>query len=103
MARTLTQGEIDTYHDQGYLVLPDVVPTEILNASIAETARLVAVARTLTEPTPMLDLDPSHTPEKPRVRRIKSPHEHSEFFRSLAAPGDPRPARPADAVGRSHP
>jgi ectoine hydroxylase-related dioxygenase (phytanoyl-CoA dioxygenase family) len=35
----------------------------------------------------MLDLDPTHTPERPRVRRIKSPHEHSEHLKALA--GDP--------------
>jgi ectoine hydroxylase-related dioxygenase (phytanoyl-CoA dioxygenase family) len=85
MGRTLTQDEIDFYDEQGYLVLRDVVPNEVLQASVAETERLVAVASTLTEPTPMLDLDPNHTPKKPRVRRIKSPHEHSEYFQGLAA------------------
>ncbi len=85
MGRTLTQDEIDFYDEQGYLVLRDVVPNEVLQASVAETERLVAVASTLTEAIPMLDLDPSHTPEKPRVRRIKSPHEHSEYFQRLAA------------------
>jgi len=85
MPRTLTQVEIDFYNEQGYLVLHDVVPQEILRASIAETERLVAVSSTLTGPISMLDLDPSHAPEMPRVRRIKSPHEHSEYFRGLAA------------------
>ena len=84
MPRTLTQEEVDRYYEQGYLVLHDVIPQEILDAARAETDRMVAVASTLTEAIPMLDLDPSHTPEKPRVRRIKSPHEHSEYFRALA-------------------
>jgi ectoine hydroxylase-related dioxygenase (phytanoyl-CoA dioxygenase family) len=87
MPRTLTQDEIDFYNEQGYLVLKDVIPADVLNAASEETERMVSVAKTLTEAIPMLDLDPSHTPEKPRVRRIKSPHEHSEHFRALA--GDP--------------
>jgi ectoine hydroxylase-related dioxygenase (phytanoyl-CoA dioxygenase family) len=84
MPRTLTQEEVDRYYEQGYLVLHDAIPQDILDAAVAETERMVAVASTITEAIPMLDLDPSHTPENPRVRRIKSPHEHSEYFRALA-------------------
>ena len=85
MPRTLTQEELAHYDEHGYVVIRDAVPAEMLRAASAETDRMVAVAATLTEAIPMLDLDPSHTPEKPRVRRIKSPHEHSEYFRALAA------------------
>ena len=85
MPRTLTQQELAQYDEHGYVVIRDAIPADILRRSIAETERMVAVASTLTEAIPMLDLDPSHTPEKPRVRRIKSPHEHSEYFKALAA------------------
>ncbi len=84
MGRTLTNDEIALYYEQGYLVLQDVVPEEVVRDAVAETERMVDVARTLTEAIPMLDLDSSHTPEAPRVRRIKSPHEHSEHFLALA-------------------
>lgn len=84
MGRRLSQEEIDLYYDQGYLVLHDVVPENVVRDAVAETERLVDVARTLTEAIPMLDLDPRHTPETPWVRRIKSPHEHSEHFLALA-------------------
>jgi len=85
MPRTLTQDELDFYDEHGYLVLTDVVPADRLKAVIDETERMCAVASTITEAIPMLDLDPSHTPEKPRIRRIKSQHEHSEFFKVFAA------------------
>jgi ectoine hydroxylase-related dioxygenase (phytanoyl-CoA dioxygenase family) len=85
MPRTLTQEELDFYNTQGYLVIPDAVPQDRLAAVIAETERMTAVASTITEPTTMLDLDPSHTPENPRVRRIKSHHAHSDFFHAFAA------------------
>ena len=55
MPRTLTQEEVDRYYEQGYLVLHDVIPQEILDAARAETDRMVAVASTLTEAIPMLD------------------------------------------------
>lgn len=85
--RRLTPDELDFYDEQGYLVIADAVPADMLKAVIDETERMVAVASTISEGTPMLDLDPSHTPEKPRVRRIKSQHEHSDFFKAFA--GDP--------------
>lgn len=85
MNRTLTQEEIDRYHRDGYLVIHDAVPQQRLREVIAETEAMVDVARTITSGTPMLDVDPTHTPEKPRLRRIKSQHEHSAFFRAFAA------------------
>ncbi len=88
MSRTLTQDELDFYDEQGYLVIPDAIPADLLAKVIAETERMTAVARTITEATPMLDLDPTHTPENPRVRRIKSHHLHSDFFKAFV--GEPR-------------
>ena len=85
MNRTLSQEELDRYHERGYLVIHDALPPNRLQEVIEETERMCAVARTITTGTPMLDVDPAHTPEKPRIRRIKSQHEHSEFFHAFAA------------------
>ncbi len=85
MSRTLTQQELDRYERDGYLVITDEVPQDRLSAVIAETERMCAVAETVTAGTDMLDVDPSHTPEIPKVRRIKSQHEHSDFFAEFVA------------------
>ena len=85
MSRTLTQQELDRYERDGYLVITDEVPQDRLSAVIAETERMCAVAETVTAGTGMLDVDPSHTPEIPKVRRIKSQHEHSDFFAEFVA------------------
>lgn len=85
MTRTLTQEELDRYERDGYLVITDAVPQDRLQAVIAETERMYDTAYTITAGNEMLDVDPAHTPEKPRVRRIKSQHEHSEFFAEFAA------------------
>jgi len=37
----------------------------------------------VTTHTDVYDLEESHTPEKPRVRRIKTPHKHFPFFAEL--------------------
>ncbi|MCB1738861.1 MAG: phytanoyl-CoA dioxygenase family protein [Gammaproteobacteria bacterium] len=83
MPRTLSAAEIERYHEQGYLVIHDAVPAARLAQVQAETERMLEVASTISEPTAALDLDPAHTPEQPRVRRIKSPHQHSEFFHAF--------------------
>jgi len=85
MTRKLTPEELERYDRDGYLVIRDAVPQERLRDVIAETERMYNVAYTIASGNEMLDVDPAHTPEKPRVRRIKSQHEHSEFFRDFAA------------------
>ncbi|MDD9926619.1 MAG: phytanoyl-CoA dioxygenase family protein, partial [Rhodospirillaceae bacterium] len=85
MTRTLTQEELDRYDRDGYLVITDAVPQDRLQAVIEETERMCAEAFKVTAGTDMLDLDPSHTPDKPRIRRIKSHHEHSDFFADFVA------------------
>ena len=80
MTRTLTQEELNRYDRDGYLVITDAVPQDRLQAVIEETERMCAEAYKVTAGTDMLDLDPSHTPDIPRIRRIKSHHEHSDFF-----------------------
>jgi ectoine hydroxylase-related dioxygenase (phytanoyl-CoA dioxygenase family) len=85
MSRTLSQEELDQYNRDGYVVIHDAVPQSRLREVVAETERMYNVAYTITEGTAMLDVDPAHTPQHPRVRRIKSQHEHSEFFHAFAA------------------
>ena len=48
------------------------------------TDEVVAAARGVTSHTKVLDLEPSHTPERPRVRRIKSPHLAHPFYWDMA-------------------
>ncbi len=85
MIRALTQEELDRYDRDGYLVIHDLVPQKRLLEVIAETERMTDIAYTIAAGTAMLDVDPAHTPENPRVRRIKSQHDNSEFFHAFAA------------------
>ena len=80
----LTPAQIDTYHRTGAIVVPDVLSA----AEVAELSRVtddfVARARGLTGHTDIYDLEDSHTPEAPRVRRIKAPHLHHPAYAALA-------------------
>ena len=46
--------------------------------------KLVADAASVSEHTDVYDLEPGHTPQNPKVRRIKLPHSHTPLFWELA-------------------
>ena len=79
----LTKSQIEQYRELGYLVVPDAFDA----GSLAEIRRtvdaIVADAGKVTTHTDVYDLEESHTPETPRVRRIKTPHKHFPFFAEL--------------------
>jgi phytanoyl-CoA hydroxylase len=79
----LTKAEIGTYREIGAIVVPNVLSAE----EVAELGRVtdgfVAGARGLTGHTDIYDLEDSHTPEVPRVRRVKAPHLHHPAFARL--------------------
>lgn len=79
----LNAQQVGFYRDNGYLVLEAHLPQDIITKAHEEIARLSAHARTLTQSDDRIDVENSHTPENPRVRRIKRPDLQSEFFNSL--------------------
>jgi len=81
----LTSEQIEHYHSQGYLTLNDWLAPDTLTELRRVTEKIVAGAQGLTTHTEVLDLEPSHTPSEPRVRRIKKPHLVDPFYRRLAA------------------
>ncbi|MBM2577834.1 phytanoyl-CoA dioxygenase family protein [Jannaschia sp. Os4] len=83
MTEVLTQEQVARYRRDGYLILERRLDAGTLAALHAEIERYTAKARGLTEGTDELDLEDSHTPDDPRVRRIKLPHTHSEVVRDL--------------------
>ena len=83
-ASSITQEQVDFYHENGFLLMPKLLPDDVLQALRDETDRIVAEAAGLTDHNAQYDLEDSHTPEEPRVRRLKSPSTHWPFFRELA-------------------
>jgi ectoine hydroxylase-related dioxygenase (phytanoyl-CoA dioxygenase family) len=79
----LSEDQIACYNTQGYLVLENRIPDDIIATIQSEIARFEEEARGMTEPNDRLDLEDSHTPENPRVRRIKLPHTTSDVVKSL--------------------
>ncbi|MCZ6680678.1 MAG: phytanoyl-CoA dioxygenase family protein [Candidatus Poribacteria bacterium] len=69
----LTQKQIDFYHETGYLGVENVLSAQDIIDLRRVTEEFVEKSRQVTEHTDVFDLEPGHTPEVPRVRRIKNP------------------------------
>jgi ectoine hydroxylase-related dioxygenase (phytanoyl-CoA dioxygenase family) len=68
------------YRRDGVIVVPEVLDKDTLGRARSVLAELVAGAASVTEHTDVYDLEPGHTPENPRVRRIKAPHKVNPIF-----------------------
>ncbi|MBS0642925.1 MAG: phytanoyl-CoA dioxygenase family protein [Acetobacteraceae bacterium] len=79
----LTQAQIDEYNEIGAIVVPDVLTREEVQRLRDVTDGFVERARGVTGHTEIYDLEDSHTPENPRVRRIKAAHLHDPAYAAL--------------------
>jgi phytanoyl-CoA hydroxylase len=82
--RSIGPEEKAFYQDQGYLAVDGVLSAERLAALRAETDRVVAAAAGVSQHDAVYDLEDSHSPAAPRVRRIKSPHDNFAFYGDMA-------------------
>lgn len=83
MPEVLSPDQIDRYNTEGYLVLENQIPPDWITRIREEIARFEEEAATMTASNDRLDLEDSHTPESPRLRRIKLPHLISDPIREL--------------------
>ena len=83
MTEVLTGAQKAFYQEQGYLILENRVPVPILDRIRQEIARFTEVARGMTASDDKIDLEDSHTPDDPRIRRVKLPHTQSEVVNDL--------------------
>jgi phytanoyl-CoA hydroxylase len=80
----LTQAQIEEYNDVGAIVVPDVLTAEEVRTLSDVTDGFVERARGLTGHTEIYDLEDTHTPDQPRVRRIKTAHLHDPAYAALS-------------------
>ena len=76
----ISDKDVQAYQRDGVIVVPEVLDTGTLARVRTVIAELVAGAANVTEHTDVYDLEPGHTPENPRVRRIKTPHKVHRIF-----------------------
>jgi phytanoyl-CoA hydroxylase len=80
----LTRDQVQSYRRDGYLVIDNVLTTTELESVRRVVDGLIEASRAVTTHDSVYDLEPTHTPEEPRVRRIKEPHNVHPVFRDIA-------------------
>ncbi len=81
----LTRSQIDQYQETGFLAVEGVFAREDLESLRCVTDELVEQSRAVAEHTDVYDLEPGHSSETPRVRRIKSPCTVHPLFAEIAS------------------
>src|SRR5882672_3285504 len=83
----LSQAQIETYRRDGFIVVPGILAEGEVEALRWVTDEFVRNARTVVANDDIYDLEDSHSPAEPRVRRIKTPHlHHAEYARVARHP-----------------
>lgn len=80
---TLRAEQVDFYREHGYLVLERQITPAQLNGLREAVNELLAGASQVSENNALYDLEDTHTPQSPRVRRLKAPHLHHPAFANL--------------------
>ncbi|MEO7402508.1 MAG: phytanoyl-CoA dioxygenase family protein [Burkholderiales bacterium] len=96
--RVLTQSQREFYFSEGYILLERVVPDDWIKRLRAATEELVDRGRKVTKTDRVFDLEPGHSFDSPRLRRVSNPEEQHPIFWEFATKG-PLPDIVADLVG----
>ena len=80
MNRILSSAQVEQYREEGYLIVEGVVDDVTRQRMKNALAELVDKSRAVSVHDDIYDLEPGHTAQEPRVRRIKKPHEVNPVF-----------------------
>jgi ectoine hydroxylase-related dioxygenase (phytanoyl-CoA dioxygenase family) len=83
----LSPPDFATYRRDGFIVLPDILTRDEVEALRHVTEEFVRNARSVAANDDIYDLEETHSAAEPRVRRIKTPHlHHSEYAAAARHP-----------------
>lgn len=80
----LSPKQLEQYETDGYTVVIGALTNDVLQELRRVTDEICSQAHGLTEHSAALDLEPTHTAERPKVRRIKQPQNVHPFYNELA-------------------
>ena len=76
----LSKDEINFYNDQGYLLVEDVISENQHKEMLTLVDGFFEKSKMIRENDNIFDLEDGHSSDNPRLKRIKQPHQHSQFF-----------------------
>ena len=78
--KILTDEQRHFYFENGYLLVENAIPQEWVQRLLDTTDQMVEQSRSLTQSDAIFDLEPGHTAETPRLRRLSTPGEEGACF-----------------------
>ena len=81
----ISEQDVAFYDENGYLVVHNVLSENEVQDLRQVTDDFVENARRVAAHNEIYDLEDSHSPAEPRVRRIKTPHAHHEVYARMVA------------------
>ena len=76
----VSDKQVENYESAGFIVVEDLVPKAMLERIRGVVESLTQSAKGLDGHNEVFDLEESHTPQQPRIRRIKTPHKLDQIF-----------------------
>ena len=77
----LSADQIARYERDGFLLIEDAVPQDVLLRMQRTTEALLEASRAVQRNDDTYDLDHGHSSDSPRVNRVKTPHKVDPVFR----------------------
>ncbi len=83
--RVVTEEQREFYFERGYLLLEGFVSQEWIGRLRAATDEMVERSRQVGESDTIFDIEPGHTSENPRLRRVSSPVDQHPTYWEFAS------------------
>ena len=77
----LTKRDIDFYNENGFITVDKVILDNEIFDLKKITDEFVEKSRYVNTSDDIFDLEPGHTNENPKLRRIKEPIKHHKFYK----------------------
>ena len=85
--KVLTREQREAYFTNGYLVLEGFIDRDWLDRLWEVTNGFIDESRSWTRSDTKFDLEPAHTADEPRLRRLTAPVSHHETYWEFASNG----------------
>jgi len=83
----LSRDQVDHYANHGYVLAASLISAEWLARLRAASDEFVEESRSLTASNSRLDIEPTHTADTPRLRRLLNPVDNHPTFAEFALAG----------------
>ena len=81
----LTKEQREFYFENGYVLLESVVPMETIERLREVTEAMVERSRSVSQSDAIFDLEPGHSADMPRLRRLSSPVAQDPLYWEFAS------------------